>query len=118
MALIFLDITGAFDRAWHSAILYALHKKQCPTYILLLKFIQSLLTNRLASLYCKKGQEMHQLTQITPQGLMLFPFVWNIFIDSLLTPFHTQAYAENICILLPYSKKDLASKIKQQYKQQ
>ena len=44
-------------------------------------------------MYFNKGQGMHHITQFMPQGSILSPFLWNVFIDSLLTPIHTQAYA-------------------------
>ena len=59
LALISLDMIGAFDRARHTAILHALHTKQRPTY--LLKLIHSLLTNRTAHMLDNKGKQTHSL---------------------------------------------------------
>ena len=110
LALISLDITGAFDRAWHTAILHALHQKECPTH--LLRTIKSFLTNRTATLYYNKGFSTHDLSQSTPQGAILSPFLWNVFIDSLLTSltnkgFQVQAYTDDICILIPYNRNQI-----------
>jgi hypothetical protein len=43
-----LDIKSAFDAAWHPAILAALARRECPTYLVKLK--SSFLSNRLALL--------------------------------------------------------------------
>jgi len=47
-AAVFLDIKGAFDTAWHDGIIAALHRKNCPAY--LIRIIKSYLSDRKAIL--------------------------------------------------------------------
>ena len=77
-----LDISAAFDMAWHPAILKNLHDKGLP--IQYLRLIQSYLSDRQISLSYGGGSATKTLTRSTPQGSVLSPFLWNIFLDTLL----------------------------------
>ena len=107
-AAISLDITSAFDRAWHPAIIKNLIDKGCPlSYV---KIINSFLSERVASLSYGTGHFSKTLSLSTPQGSVLSPFLWNIFLDSLLwylksQNIDAQAFADDCTILIPYKKK-------------
>ena len=109
-AAISLDITSAFDRAWHPAIIKNLIDKGCPlTYV---KLISSFLSDRLASLSYGTGRSTKALSLSTPQGSVLSPFLWNIFLDSLLNYLKSQnidaqAFADDCTILISYKKKEI-----------
>ena len=109
-AAISLDITSAFDRAWHPAIIKNLIDKGCPlTYV---KLISSFLSDRLASLSYGTGRSTKTLSLSTPQGSVLSPFLWNIFLDSLLNYLKSQnidaqAFADDCTILISYKKKEI-----------
>ena len=77
-----LDIAAAFDKAWHPAILKNLRDKNMPLH--LIKLIASFLNNRSTSLDFGSGNAPKLLSRSTPQGSVLSPFLWNIFIDPLL----------------------------------
>jgi len=79
---VFLDIDGAYDRAWHPAILSRLVKCKCPDYLILL--IRSYLSDRQVEMTYKSGHYVKPLSLSCPQGGVLSPFLWNLIIDSLL----------------------------------
>ncbi len=97
----FLDIKGAFDSAWHPAILRGLLNKGCPLY--LVKIIRSFLDSRKAELSCSGITLQTETALGCPQGSILSPFLWNILVDSLLDadfPFGYQiiAYADDLVL--------------------
>ena len=81
-ALLKLDIQSAFDRAWHPAIIANLIDKGMPP--LYVHLIANYLTNRTISVSYGGGTATKTLTLSTPQGAVLSPFLWNLFIDTLL----------------------------------
>ena len=111
MAIISLDITSAFDRAWHPAILFRLIERKCPMH--LIQLLQSYLENRTTQLNYGTGFARSNLTLSTPQGAVLSPFLWNLFIDDLLIMLEKrgitcQAFADDCTICIEYDRKNLA----------
>ena len=67
--VIYLDIAGAFDGAWHPAVLNGLIERECPqTYVSL---INSFLTNRAVQLNLGNVSVSNKLTMSSPQGVTL-----------------------------------------------
>ena len=81
--VIFLDISAAFDSAWHDAILHNLIKLNCPAAYI--HFIASFLCNRQATISINGELITKQLNRSCPQGGILPPFLWLILINDLLT---------------------------------
>lgn len=77
-----IDIQGAFDNAWHPAIVREMLNNGCPTYIT--KLTVSFLENRSAVI--NNGGESYpfKLTQGCPQGSVLSPLLWNILLNGAL----------------------------------
>ena len=110
IAVISLDITSAFDRAWHPAILHRLLQKKCPMH--LVQLLKSYLEGRTTQLTYGKGFAHSKLSLSTPQGAVLSPFLWNLFIDDLLLSLDRQgilcqAFADDCTIFIEYDRKNL-----------
>jgi ribonuclease HI len=81
VATLQLDIASAFDRAWHPAILRHLLDMGFPIY--LCKMIASFLSNRHIHMDYANGSTSKVLTISVPQGAVLSPFLWKVYIDPL-----------------------------------
>lgn len=89
--IILLDIEKAFDSVWHEGLLYKLHKINLPTY--LTKIVMSYLTNR--SFKVKINDSFSKLFSIpagVPQGAVLSPTLYNIFMYDLPHPRECSLY--------------------------
>ena len=82
-----IDIDGAFDNAWHPAIIHHLIANKCPDY--LIKFIYSFLLNRVAVVSVKACESSFTLSKGCPQGSVLSPLLWNVLLDGLLKAIHS-----------------------------
>ncbi|CAM9814810.1 unnamed protein product, partial [Heterosigma akashiwo] len=78
----FLDISGAFDKCWHPLVLKTLIDKGCPRY--LVNIINDYLHDRKVTLYSGGVSLSKILTTGCPQGGVLSPFIWRLYINSLL----------------------------------
>ena len=114
LVAISLDIAAAFDKAWHPSILKNLHDKKMPLHYI--KLIASFLSDRITSLNFGGGTASKLLSRSTPQGSVLSPFLWNIFLDPLLDRLSTKfinrgleilAWADDVLLLLPFDKRDI-----------
>ena len=76
--VIFLDISAAFDSAWHDAILHNLISLKCPAAHV--HFIASYLYHREATISVNGGFKL--LNRSRPQGEILSPFLWLILINE------------------------------------
>ncbi|GFT71621.1 RNA-directed DNA polymerase from mobile element jockey [Trichonephila clavipes] len=79
---VFLDIQKAFDRVWHTGLLYKLIKINAPPQLILI--IKSFLNNRS---FAVRVNDTHSSTkQIrvgAPQGALLSPTLFNIYINDI-----------------------------------
>jgi ribonuclease HI len=78
---IFLDISGAFDNAWHPGVLSFLIKSACPSW--LLHILRSYLSDRQVT-FSYSGFRFHRaLSKSCPQGGILSPFIWNCAVNTV-----------------------------------
>jgi ribonuclease HI len=100
-ACVFLDIKAAFDSAWHPAIIQALSRRGCPSY--LCKTIASFLTGRKAVISIGSASITFGIETGCPQGSVLSAFLWNTLIEEV---FHLRlpegvfvpAYADDLTV--------------------
>ncbi|GFT13603.1 probable RNA-directed DNA polymerase from transposon X-element [Trichonephila clavipes] len=85
---VFLDIQKAFDRVWISGLIYKLIIYNFPPS--LIHLINSYLTNRSCQVRVKDTlSEMHNVSTGAPQGSLLGPVIFNIYINDIPTHPHT-----------------------------
>ena len=100
--LISLDITAAFDRAHHTAIINRLVK--CNVPINLIQIISSFLRNR-QIIFTNGGVSVTRVAELgTPQGSVCSPSLFSALLDDLLTleellPFFKAAYADDLGLI-------------------
>ena len=109
---VFLDVSSAFNQIWHNGLLYKLIKKGTPiTYI---RIIQSYLTDRSATVVIDDDSKVTKgLSQSCPQGAVLSPFLFSIFLDDLLSTcknhnssINIQAFADDIVLYMHKQKNE------------
>ena len=100
---VFLDVSGAFDKVWVDGLIWKIMQMSLPSN--LLNIIRGFLTNR--SLRVKIGSTISQIVHMqagTPQGAVLSPSLYNIFVDDLQevicsdNKIHLAQYADDIAI--------------------
>ncbi|GFV11023.1 RNA-directed DNA polymerase from mobile element jockey [Trichonephila clavipes] len=103
---VFLDIQKAFDRVWHTGLLYKLIKINAPPQLILI--IKFFLTNRS---FAVRVNDTHSSTkQIragAPQGALLSPTLFNIYINDIPKTRQTTVclYADDTAILTQSTNK-------------
>lgn len=102
IALISLDVKGAFDAAWWPSILNNLRELECPKN--LYRLSKDYFNNRKASLSTNECQIEKQVMRGCPQGSCCGPVYWNILYNSLLNLDFTQrteviAFADDLLIM-------------------
>ena len=110
-AVVFLDISGAFDCTWPMAVLSALGKKGCPLY--LLDIIESLFLDRMAIIKTGENTFTCSVPIGCPQGGILSPFLWIILAEELINlfypfPFKIIGYADDIAIISMHKILEIA----------
>ena len=80
---VFLDVEGAFDKVWINGLLWKILKMGLPSN--LVKIVACFLENR--SLRVQVGDIMSEPVQMkagTPQGAVISPTLYNIFVDDVI----------------------------------
>ena len=118
-AVVALDIAGAFDRVWHGGLMEKLRAKGIQGDLLLL--LKDYLRGRTLQVVVN-GQASDSLPveASVPQGSVLGPVLWNVYVDDLLQQLPSvSAYADDCTLSITYPRQDsgrAADAINQQLK--
>lgn len=101
-----LDIAGAFDKVWHEGLLEKLCAKGIQGDLLLL--IKNYLSGRSLHVVVNgQSSDPVPIRASVPQGSVLGPVLWNIYIDDLLRQLPTvSAYADDCTLSQSYCRLD------------
>ena len=104
--VIALDIAGAFDRVWHKGLLAKLQERGIQGD--LLKLLENYLHGRTLQVAVGGQNSQHYQVQAgVPQGSVLGPVLWNIFIDDLLQQHpEISAYADDSTLTTSYHREE------------
>lgn len=114
--LMLFDYSRAFDTVWRTGLLYKMKMKGVPdSYI---KWIRGWLVNRQARV--RMGEEMsrpRKFKEGLPQGAVLSPMLFLMFIDDLLWSFEgstlVSAYADDLALAVSAANKNIAEELMQ-----
>ena len=110
-----LDISQAFQHLWHGKLMSVLKKNNCSMQYLV--WLSSYLQER--SVEVDTGSQKHSrvLSMSCPQGATLSPFLWNIYINTLIERIKQNggeviAFADDVTISLQsHSRRRLSNKM-------
>lgn len=112
---VFLDIKQAFDKVWHSGLLYKL-KLHLPSQLYLL--LKSYLTDRTYQVKMNSAvSDIHQIKSGVPQGSVLGPLLYLLYTSDAPTTDHTilATFADDTAILSANQSPELAIEHLQQH---
>lgn len=112
---VFLDVKQAFDKVWHSGLLFKLKKSLPHPYFKILssylqgRYFQIKLEDELTDLYCIQSG--------VPQGSVLGPILYTIYTSDLPTTLETSTatFADDTAVLASHESPIVASDNLQSY---
>ena len=104
--MVALDIAGAFDRVWHGGLLEKLRAKGIHGD--LFKLLGNYLCGRSLQVVINGQASEHLPVEASvPQGSVLGPVLWNIYVDDLLRQLPAvSAYADDCTLSCTYPRQD------------
>jgi Reverse transcriptase (RNA-dependent DNA polymerase) len=108
-SIVFLDITAAFDRVWHVGLLYKLHHAGITGKAW--RWLQAFLSNRQLRVVSNGSfSQWFNVSAGVPQGSILGPFLFLVFINDIPTLSHTvmAIYADDVAVWSTHDDPDLA----------
>lgn len=113
VAVLSLDIEGAFDGAWWPGILSQLIKKECPDELITL--IDSYLSERSVRVEYAAQSVERETSKGCIQGSTCGPILWNVLMDPLLVAAekletHIQAFADDVLLIASASTTEQLNK--------
>ena len=99
--VVFLDLTAAYDTVWHRGLHLKLLRTIPDRHMV--RFIMEMLSNRSFVLQTSDGQtsRLRRLKNGVPQGSVLSPMMFNIYIHDLPVTTSTKyGYADDLAIML------------------
>ena len=101
-----LDIAGAFDRVWHAGLVEKLRAKGIQGDLLML--LQDYLQDRTLQVVVNgQSSKPSPVRASVPQGSVLGPVLWNIYVDDLLQQLSSvTAYADDCTLSRSYCRPD------------
>ncbi|KAI5726243.1 hypothetical protein M8J77_025720 [Diaphorina citri] len=111
----FLDVTSAFDRVWHTGLLYKLKQLLPQHHYLLLK---SYLSDRFFRVkHDGSYSRYHKINASVPQGSVLGPFLYVLYTADLPTTDETTiaTFADDTAVLSKHQDPTIASDHLQSY---
>lgn len=104
--VIALDIAGAFDRVWHKGLLAKLRARGIQGD--LIELLENYLSGRTLQVAVGgQNSQQYPITASVPQGSVLGPVLWNIFINDLLESHpEISAYADDSTLTKSYHRED------------
>ncbi len=97
LVAVFCDLSNAFDRVWHTGLLYKL--SQCGVHGALLRWLRAYLTDRTFHVQFE-GQvsSLRKIKSGVPQGAILSPLLFNVMMRDLpsVQGVHTVDYADDV----------------------
>ena len=96
---VFLDVSAAFDKAWHSGIIAKLEQVQIKNSAL--DLFKSYLSNRLQiTVIDSKKSTIKQVMAGVPQGSRLGPLLWILYYNDIIDDLDCEVliFADDICI--------------------
>lgn len=108
VSIISLDVSGAFDTVWWTAVLYLLARAECP--INLYRVVESYLSDRSIAYHSSTTVKTYKVTRGCPQGSCSGPFLWNLIADEALGTklpqgATIQAYADDLTLVISGDSK-------------
>ncbi|GBN07191.1 Retrovirus-related Pol polyprotein from type-1 retrotransposable element R1 [Araneus ventricosus] len=108
VALISLDVAGAFDTVWRQSVLRRLMEAQCPQN--LFRLVQTYFDRRTVCYQFNDQSWSFPADRGVPQGSCSGPFYWNLVLDTVfrvdLPPeCYIQAFADDLLLVVRGSSK-------------